>query len=156
MFLHRKSLNKYTFMYLWITLSYNFYCSAHWRQKLVLTVFTKIVLRQGINAPQGSPLFEIVFSKLKPTCFHNKMWPRTDVTRHWKWHSCNHKLITGAWSLWTIAHNKCQIYEKIYEWKMVYWSLIGNKQITPSKMTMSCMWSLWEYNESTWTFFPQR
>ena len=42
--------------------NYNFYHSAHWRQKLVLSVFTKTVLRQGINAAQRSPLFEISFS----------------------------------------------------------------------------------------------
>ena len=36
---------------------------------------------------------------------------------------------------------------------MAYWSLIENKQITPSKMKMWCMWSLWKYNESTEYFF---
>ena len=49
--------------------SYNFYHSAHWRQKLVLSVFTKIVLRQGINAPQRCPLFEMVFSNLNRHVF---------------------------------------------------------------------------------------
>ena len=87
------------------------------------------------------------------------MWPRTDVTCHWKWHSCNHKLITkivhwlytGAWSLWTIAHNKCHIYEKNMNWKMAYWNLIGNKQITPSKMIKwgEGMAQWWEHSPST-------
>ena len=35
-----------------------------------------------------------------------------------------HWFCTGAWSLWTIAHNKCQIYEKKYmrdKWPTEVW-----------------------------------
>ena len=47
----------------------------------------------------------------------------------------------------------------LHVWKNIWmkngliWSLTENKQVTPSKMIMWCMWSLWEYNESTWIFF---
>ena len=53
--------------------------------------------------------FQNSFFELKPTCFHTKMWPRTNVTCHWKCHSCNQKT-DGR----TIAHNKFKSYEKKY------------------------------------------
>ena len=67
--------------------------------------------------------FQNSFFELKPTCFHTKMWPRTNVTCHWKCHSCNHKLITKQFIGYiqeheacgrTIAHNKFKSYEKKY------------------------------------------